>query len=472
LRRGPRQAILEGMSGGPLTDERLGAVEACLNDGRLEEAQQKLVALGGEAALGPGVSYLTTKLLFLRGRLDSESVRDRLQEVIAECPEFPEAETLLRITSPPPRPTVPAPTIPAEPPSDLGTLAPPRSELPTEPAPPPGEDSLAPALIVPGRPLSDRPPLWPELELELGFSGAAAAMVGLERLAAKHLDQLLVREVPGPRRVALESMNFFTSAPISNQFAPFDLSLKSLDRMDAFLSMLGAPSGKASPTALTILAACYAGECVRATRGGTWEGRVTEPEHLAVAYGDDRYAPLSHATAALGGAFSLRASAGPPLHPGAEPPDPCSHRGADPPSPWDPMPWPELHQMTELGRAFPTSAIGTWASRVLGIPLDRTPRSAEAIRRYLALVRPSPEGPSGKTERRAAVFAGAYLGELVCLHRAGRWNETDAAPEGPLRYEVLLPDGSGVYPVLLCHDEVTGSSKRDFGHAVHLLLGR
>jgi hypothetical protein len=472
LRRGRPRVILEGMSGGPLTDERLGAVEACLNEGRLDEAQLKLVALGGETALGPGVSYLTTKLLFLRGRLDSESVRDRLHEVIAECPDFPEAETLLRVTNPPPSPTMPAPPISPEPAGDLGTLVPPRSELPTEPAPPPGEDSLAPALIVPDRTLSDRPPLWPELELELGISGATPVMVGLERLAAKHLDQLLVREVPGPRRVALESMGFFTTAPVSHQFAPFDLSLKSLERMDAFLSLLGSSNGKTSPTALTILAACYAGECVRATHGGTWEGRVTEPDQLAVVYAEDRYAPLAHTTAALGGAFSLRASAGPPLHPGAEPPDPCSQRGVDPPSPWDPSPWPQLHQMTELGRALPASAIGTWASRVLGVPLDRTPRSVEAIRRYLALVRLAPEGPSGKTERRAAILAGAYLGELVCLHRAGRWNETDAAPEGPLRYEVLLPDGSGVYPVLLCHDEVTGASRRDFGHAVHLLFAR
>ena len=128
--------------------------------------------------------------------------------------------------------------------------------------------------------------------------------------------------------------------------------------------------------------------------------------------------------------------------------------------------------MVELGRGLSASAVGAWASRVLRVPLDRTPESVEAIRKYLALVRPAQEGPSGKTERRAAVLAGAYLGELVCLHRAGRWNETDAAPEGPLRYEVLLPDGSGVYPVLLCHHEVTGYSRRDFSHAIQLLLGR
>jgi hypothetical protein len=460
------------MSGGPLTDERLGAVDAFLNEGRLEEAQQRLVALGGERDLGPGLSYLTTKLLFLRGRLDTESVRDRLKEVIAECPDFPEAETLLRITDPPPRDTRPAPAAPSvRPPAELGTLDAPRSEIPTEPAPPPGsEDSLAPALVLPGRSLSDRAPLWPGLEQELSVSGSAAALAGLEKLAAALLDGLLLRETPAPRRVALEAVTFLTTSPISHQFAPYDLSLKSLERVDAFLSLLGAKSR--APTALSILVACYAGECVRATRGGTWQGRVTEPEQLSVAYGEESYAPLIHTTEALNGECRLRETAGPPLHPGAEPPDPCSQQGVDPPAPWDPAPWPEVHRMVELGRGLALSAIGTWASRVLRIPLDRTPESVEAIRKYLALLRPAQEGLSGKTERRAAVLAGAYLGELVCLHRAGRWNETDAAPEGPLRYEVLLPDGSGVYPVLVCHHEVTGYSRRDFNHAIHLLLGR
>ncbi len=464
------------MSGGPLTDSRLGAVEACLNDGRLEEAQQRLVALGSEASLGPGVSYLTTKLLFLRGRLDPEMVRGRLEEVIAECPNFPEAETLLRITNPPPvAPSVApsgAPTLPPGGGLDLGTLEPPRSEVPTEPAPPPGEDSLAPALVVPGpRFRSDRPPLWSELELELGKAGAGAALQGLEKLAAAQLDKLLVRDVPGPRRVAIESMNFLTTASISNQFAPFDLSLKSLDRVDAFLSLFGTAGSERMPTALSILVACYAGECVRATRGGSWEGRVTEPDQLAIAHGDERYAPLLHAEAALRGSRSLRESAGPPLHPAAEPPDPCSQRGVEPPAPWDPALWPEVGWMSEIGRSLPLSAVGTWASRVLEVPLDRSTDSVDAIVQYLALVRAPLEGPSGKAERRAAVLAGAYLGELVCFHCAGRWSETGDA-EGPLQYEVLLPDGSAVYPVLLCHNEVTGFSRKDLRQACQLLLGR
>lgn len=459
------------MSGGPLTDERLGAVEACLNEGRLEEAQQRLVSLGGETELGPGVSYLTTKLLFLRGRLDSESVRGRLEEVIAECPDFPEAETLLRITNPPPKEASIAPGLLTERPGDLGTLEPPRSEIPTEPAPPPGEDSLAPALAVPGHRLpSDRPPLWAELELELGRAGPTEALLGFEKLAAERLDKLLISAVPPPRRVALEGMNFLTTAPISNQFAPFDLSLKSLKRVDAFLSLFESTGGTL-PTAMTILIACYAGECVRVTRGGSWLGRVTEPDQLAVQFGDEQYLPVAHAQRALRG-HSLRGSAGPPLHPAAEPPDPCSQRGLDPPAPWDPAVWPDVEQMGELGRSLPASAIGAWAARVLRAPLDRTPQSVEAVQKYLGLVRPAVEAPPGKTERRAAILAGAYLGELICLHRAGRWNETDAVQDGPLRYEVLLPDGSGVYPVLLCHHEVTGFSRQDFRHTIHLLLGR
>ena len=62
------------MSGGPLDDPRLQEVEACLNDGRFEEAQRKLVALGSVRDLGPGVAYLTTRLLAQRGRLDASAI--------------------------------------------------------------------------------------------------------------------------------------------------------------------------------------------------------------------------------------------------------------------------------------------------------------------------------------------------------------------------------------------------------------
>ena len=83
------------MAGGPLDDPRLREVEACLNEGRFDEAQQKLVGLGSVRALGPGVAYLTTRLLAQRGRLDALAITERMQDVLAEAPDFPEARNYL-----------------------------------------------------------------------------------------------------------------------------------------------------------------------------------------------------------------------------------------------------------------------------------------------------------------------------------------------------------------------------------------
>src|SRR3954467_15637585 len=90
------------MAGGPLDDPRLREVEVCLNEGRFDEAQHKLVGLGGVRALGPGVAYLTTRLLAQRGRLDAVAITERMQDVLAEAPDFPEAQSYLISVRPPP----------------------------------------------------------------------------------------------------------------------------------------------------------------------------------------------------------------------------------------------------------------------------------------------------------------------------------------------------------------------------------
>jgi hypothetical protein len=209
-------------------------------------------------------------------------------------------------------------------------------------------------------------------------------------------------------------------------------------------------------SALSILIACYAGECVRGTRGGNFRGRIAEPSTLSVEHGDEVYFPHRCAEHALKREKTMRSGAGPTPHPGAEPPEPHSRKPADPPAPWDPAPWPALSQLIEVGRALSSSAIGTWAARTLGLPLDRTFASVSAIARYLALIRTDGHLPPGKSERRATLLAGGYLGELICLHRAGRWSTNEPAAESPLAYEILLPDGSATYPVLLAHHELTG----------------
>jgi len=516
------------MSEGPLADRRLRAVDACLDDGRLDEAQRELTALGSQGDLGPGMTYLTTRLLFLRGRLDAKGVQGRLQEVMVECPDFPEAQALLRVTTPPGHDGAPLPILAgASPPSsargasgtgrpteraapphstapppsgglasnerrlqtpgvpsfdaptapagivDLGPLDLPRSELPTQPAPPPPEESTPPPFELGALERSahgHRP--WDDVDAHVAGGRARAALEALESLAIRALDPLRVNRIPEPRSVALAAMDFFSTAPAACHFAPYDLSLKSLERLDAFLSLL-APGTKDAPhPTLLLFVACYAGESVRSTRSGTWRGIVTDPASLVVEYSDESYHPHRHAEPAMRGARSLRVEAGPTLHPGAEPPEPCSRKPAEPPAPWDPAPWPTLAQVLELGRALPASAIGTWAARTLKVPLDRTFASVEAITRYLSLIGGPVPAPGGKAERRATILAGAYLGELVCLHRAGRWNENDAAPAGPLTYEVLLPDGNAAYPVLLAQHELTRRGGESLSERLAFALGR
>ncbi len=490
------------MSGGPLDDDRLRAVEGCLDAGRFEEAQQRLAALGPSGAFGPALTYLTTRLLFLRGRLDRAAVRERIEDVLAQCPDFPEARALLRVTSPPPPPRpatepAPPPSRPNEPPSapppssartfpqfvlktpsvppparlgppfaplNLGRLEPPRSEVPTEPAPAPVE-SVPPSPKIALR--SPRPAgttTWDPLELELANGNLEAALATLERLAADRLDTLLVHDMPEAPRLATEAAAFLTRAPAAWHFAPYDLSLKSLERLDAVLALVASPELRTPPYALAMLLACYAGECVRLARGGTWQGRVAEPTTLIVSYGNEGYEPLDHVEQALRAGRSLRLDAGPSPHPAAEPPEAPHLRPIDPPTPWDPATWPELSRLGELGRTLRSSAIGLWAERSVHLPLDRSLESLEAIERFLALVAPGvavPGAPSTEVaERRAAVLAGAYVGEILCFHGAGRWNDNDVAPEGPLRFEVLMPDGEASYPVLLARDTIKGARER------------
>jgi hypothetical protein len=70
------------------------------------------------------------------------------------------------------------------------------------------------------------------------------------------------------------------------------------------------------------------------------------------------------------------------------------------------------------------------------------------------------------------VLTGAYLGELLCLHAAGRWSENDAAPAGPLRYEVLMPDGSAAYPVLWTYEGLRGRARQTLEERLRAVLAR
>ena len=458
------------MPAGPLDDSRLKAVEDCLNAGRFDEAQRGLSMLASVQGLGPGLAYLSARLLFHRGRLDAESIAARLRDVLRERPDFAEAKAWLETVErsqavtemPPPLETPRIPGFDLDPKKSLGALELPKSELPTEPAPPPGPEStpLPLTLGIEKKPLGP----WDALEHALSSGNREAVVSGLDKLAARDLDALLGQKKPRFAELAGEVSRFFSRTPVARYFAPFDLTLDSVERLDELLKLLVPPAITGGYYALRVSLSVYLGECVREASGGDWEGTLAEPETFTVVRDQGRYVPWTEVARALGEGESLRKGAGSPPHPGAEPPEEVVQVVAETKTPWDPKPWPSLTQAQELTRALASSALGVWAARCAKVPLDRTPASLAAIDRYAMLLNPrgADPGQSVSWVRHAAVLTGSYVAELACLHAGGRFTENDAAPAGPLRFEVLLPNGRAVYPLLFAYERLAGKTRETF----------
>jgi hypothetical protein len=498
-------------------------VEACLNEGRFDEAQQKLVGLGGVRDLGPGVAYLTTRLLAQRGRLDAAAIAERMNDVLAEVPDFPEARNYLTSIRPGaraldiahaptlaggldpksvrgeqapvslPRAAAPAilsvpvsarPGLPSSEPrpwtletprvpppvahspgrtalADLGPLEPPRSELPTDPAPPPSEPSSLEAPRFEPEPTSMvGRGIWDPVELDLASGRVEAALSALEKQAGQRLDQLVARRMPELETVAENAADFLATAPIVCHFPTYDLSLGSLVRLDAALALFARRPQRAPRYALSVLLSAYVGECVRRASGGKWEGRLAEPDMATIERPrGDSFQPWRAVQLAMMEGRAVRVSAG-----GTQPGQRSAvgaRRPLDPPSAWAPEPWPTFALFQLIGRVVPGSVLGTWGARIVQVPLDRSVASLTAIDQYLALLATSAVAAeaSGGWARRAAVLTGAYVGEVLCLNAGAHWSENHDAPFGPLRFELVTPDGGAAYPVLWTLDRLRAQSQ-------------
>ncbi|HEY3234553.1 MAG TPA: hypothetical protein VGJ84_07540 [Polyangiaceae bacterium] len=84
------------MTRSPLDEPRARAVYEHLEAGDLPEARRLLSALGDDPSSQAAIGYLSTRVLFLRGRLQPPDVAERMQLLISEVPDFPEAKALLR----------------------------------------------------------------------------------------------------------------------------------------------------------------------------------------------------------------------------------------------------------------------------------------------------------------------------------------------------------------------------------------
>lgn len=82
-------------SAGPLDQPRLRDIDELLDARELDQAAQALMQLGDIELFRHATAYLTTRLLFLKGRLDCDGVAQRLDDLLKEVSDFPEAQAML-----------------------------------------------------------------------------------------------------------------------------------------------------------------------------------------------------------------------------------------------------------------------------------------------------------------------------------------------------------------------------------------
>ena len=317
--------------------------------------------------------------------------------------------------------------------------------------------------------------LWDKVEVELFGGDQALAMAAFERDAARELRGLVGESATDAiPLLATMAAGFFTTEPVWRHFAPFDLSLGSIARVEAVLDVMygRAPRDALSPAAYPaqVMLASYVGECLRQGYGGQWVGSLASPETVFVDANHTRFAPFHE--------LRLRLEQGKPLlFEGAEGRN-TRVSGAPvaipvtPPTPWDPARWPSARMLPRLGLAFSQSVVELYCAEFGGGPLDRSPVGLHSLDSYVTLIAPTNARPAGGARwvERASVLIGAYLGEVLREAVGASWRDLIGAPIGPESYTLLLPDGSATHPVTHAYDRLSGRTSGLLSHYAARLI--
>jgi tetratricopeptide (TPR) repeat protein len=317
--------------------------------------------------------------------------------------------------------------------------------------------------------------LWDKIEVELFSGDQKAAIAAFERGAARELRGLVGESATDAiPLLATMAAGFFTTEPVWRHFAPFDLSLGSIARVEAVLDVM---YGRVPREALSLAAypaqvmlASYVGECLRQGYGGQWAGSLASPETVFVDANHTRFAPFHE--------LRLRLEQGKPLlFEGAEGRNrrvsgPPIAIPVTPPTPWDPARWPSPRMLPRLGLAFSQSVVELYCAEFGGGPLDRSPVGLHSLDQYVALLAPSNARPAvgARWVERTSVLIGAYLGEVLREALGAAWRDVIGAPIGPESYTLLLPDGGSTHPVTQAYDRLSGRTTDLLSHYAARLI--
>ena len=317
--------------------------------------------------------------------------------------------------------------------------------------------------------------LWDKIEIELFGGDQALAIAAFERDAARELRGLVGESATDAiPLLATMAAGFFTTEPVWRHFAPFDLSLGSIARVEAVLDVMYGRVPRESLSAAAfpalVMLATYVGECLRQGYGGQWVGSLASPETVFVDANHSRFAPFHE--------LRLRLEQGKPLlFEGAEGRN-TRQSGAPiafpvtPPTPWDPVQWPSPRMLPRLGLAFSQSVVELYCAEFGGGPLDRSPVGLHSLDSYVTLLSPSNARPAGGARwvERTSVLVGAYLGEVLREAVGATWRDVIGAPIGPESYTLLLPDGGSTHPVTEAYDRLSGRTTALLSHYAARLI--
>jgi tetratricopeptide (TPR) repeat protein len=325
-------------------------------------------------------------------------------------------------------------------------------------------------------------PLWAPIELDLAAGKRTAALRFVEQAAHDAVRRMAKSaSQSGLTATATVAASFLTTTPVLSSFAPFDVSLWSLKRVEAAIDVLyGRDRRPALPTddaGLILLLGSYVGETLRLSLGGHWEGRVVDLDSARVVIGQRPWHPFRVVKTRLH--EGRRASIGDALHPAlstgtTEPwrariPNPVA-----PPVPWAPHAWPKPSQIGQLGRSLPKSPVGKYCEDFAEGPLDRTIASLIALDTYLDLVAPrdAPTDADSAWTRRLSVLVGGYVGETLRELVGGEWIYGVDAADDAHAYKLQLRGTVEALPVAHVLERVIGERSSSLVDYAKTLLRR
>jgi hypothetical protein len=373
----------------------------------------------------------------------------------------------------------------------------PESEIPTVPITLPPPEPMAPRRSEPSvRGQSSMPPrtrprpsIKPSLptSMQLGNDADALLVMGNGDEALRLIEeqaQVRLALQPGgpsetnPKVLAQLAAKFFTTAPALRDFAPYDLSLWSIPRLDAALDLIlgEAPLKLPTDTHHPILRflGSYVGETLRHTHQGEWAGDFSDPENAHVIVGAHVLHPFQliserwkqGATARI--KSNVRSALGNRNSPTWQRSQPCP---IDPPMPWpSQQEWPEISALPELAITLSHSVIALYCQSSGGLRLDGSPASVAALDSYLNLIAPTSfEGAATSGwARRVSALVGAYVGQVLCRSATGVW-EQDASATAPHRFSIALAKHRVTHPLEVVLERLSKGPRRRLSEYVREL---